>query len=84
MYKRSGNNCFGKKNSTVVLDKLKSRGFRASSLFTYDFSTLYVTLSHNLTKKTLINLIESTFHREDTLYLARDDRIAFFSSYDQK
>ena len=49
------------KNSTDVLDKLKSRGFRASSLSTYDFSTLYTTLPHNLIKKKLINLIESTF-----------------------
>ena len=32
------------KDSTEVLDKLKSRGFRASSLSTYDFSTLYTTL----------------------------------------
>ena len=45
------------KNFTEVLDKLKSRGFRASSVSTYDFSTLYTTLSHNLIKKKLINLI---------------------------
>ena len=32
------------KNSGEVLSKLKSRGFRATSLSTYDFSTLYTRL----------------------------------------
>ena len=49
------------KNSGEVLNKLKSRGFRATSLSTYDFSTLYTTLPHNLIKEKLINLIEWTF-----------------------
>ena len=30
------------------------------------------------------NLIESTFHRDGTLYLACNDKIAFFSSDDKK
>ena len=34
-----------------VLNKLKSRGFLASGLSTYDFSTLYTTLPHNLIKE---------------------------------
>ena len=38
---RSGKNLFWSiKNSGEVLNKLKSRGFRATSLSTYDFSTL--------------------------------------------
>ena len=72
------------KNSTEVLDKLKSRGFRASSLSTYDFFTLYTTLPHNLVERKLINLIETTFQREGTLYLACSDKIAFFTSNEQK
>ena len=85
VYERSGKNLFWSiKNSTEVLDKLKSRGFRASSLSTYDFSTLYTTLPHNLIKKKLINLIETTFQREGTIYLACNDKIAFFTSEDQK
>ena len=63
------------KNSTDVLDKLKSRGFRASSLSTYDFSILYTTLPHTLIKKKLINLIETTFQRVGTLYLACNDKL---------
>ena len=46
-----------------MLSKLKCRGFRATSLSTYDFSTLYTTLPHNLIKEKLLDLIEWTFKR---------------------
>ena len=70
VYERSGKNLFWSiKNSGEVLNKLKSRGFRATSLSTYDFSTLYTTLPHNLIKEKLINLIEWTFKREGSLIL---------------
>ena len=39
------------KNSGEILNKLKSRGFLASGLSTYYFSTLYTTLPHNLIKE---------------------------------
>ena len=52
------------KHSCEVLKKLKSRGFRASSLSTNDFSTLYTTLPHNLIKDKLVDLIERTFQME--------------------
>ena len=68
------------KNSCHVLNKLKSRGFRASSLSTYDFSTLYTTLPHNLIKDKLGDLIIRTFQREGSLYIACNDRNAFFTS----
>ena len=42
------------KNSGEILDKLKARDFNATSLSTYDFSTLYTTLPHNLFKDKLI------------------------------
>ena len=84
MHERSGKMFLSIKHSTEVLDKLRSRGFPASCLSTYDFSTLYTTSSHNLIKKKLIDLTESTFHREGTLYLACDDIIAFFTPDDQK
>ena len=38
------------KISGAFLNKLKSRGFLASRLSTYDFSTLYTTLPYNLIK----------------------------------
>ena len=52
------------KNSGEVLSKLKSRGFHATSLSTYDFSTLYTTLPHDLIKeKKLLDLIEYAFKK---------------------
>ena len=55
VYEMSGKNLFWSiKNSHEIINKLKSRGFRASSLSTYDFSTLYTTLPHNLIKDKLV------------------------------
>ena len=51
---------------------------------TYDFSTLYTTLPHNLIKEKLINLIEWTFKRECSPYIACNERQAFFTSEDTK
>ena len=59
---------------------MKSRQFRAFSLSTYDFSTLYTTLPHNLIKEKLNDSTEWTFPREDSLYLACNVRNAFFTS----
>ena len=72
VYERSGQNMFWPiKNSGEVLSKLKDIGYQATSLSTYDFSTLYTTLPHNLIKEKLIDLIERTFYKkEGKLYLA--------------
>ena len=64
------------KNLCEVLNIPKSRGFRAYLLSTYDFSTLYTTLPHNLIKDTVVDLIE----REGCLYIACHNRNAFFTS----
>ena len=40
-----------------MLNKLKSRDFIASGLSTYDFSTLYTTLPHNLIKENLTDFL---------------------------
>ena len=45
------------KTSGKVLSKLKSRGFRATNLSFYDFSTLYATFPNNLIKGKLLDLI---------------------------
>ena len=63
---------------------MKSRGFLASGLSTYDFFTLYTTLPHNLIKDKLTELIEHTFNREGSLYLACNNKIAFFTSKQTK
>ena len=58
-----------------------------TSLSTYDFSSLYTTLTHNLIKEKLLYLIERAYKKfyknEGTLYLAAcNDKIAFFTSTD--
>ena len=67
-----------------ILNKLKSRGFLASGLSTYDFSTLFTTLTHNLVKEKLTELFEQIFNREGSLYLACYDKNAFFTSEQPK
>ena len=47
---------------------------------TYDFSTLYTTLPYNLIKDKLIDLIDRTFKRAGSPYLAYNDRNVFFTS----
>ena len=64
VYETSNKNWFWSiKNSGEVLSKLTCRGFRSTSLSTYDFSTLYTTLPHNLITEKLLDLIEWTFKR---------------------
>ena len=63
---------------------IKSRCFLASSLSTYAFSTLYTTLPHNLIKEKLTELMEQTFIREFSFYLACNNKNAFFTSEQPK
>ena len=79
VYERDGiNYSWSIKNSNDVLNKFKSKIFQASKLSTYDFSTLYTTLPHHLIKDKLIDLINRTFVRENTQYLACNEECAFF------
>ena len=72
-YERNGKKLFWSiKKSGEILNKLKSRGFLAS------------TLPYNLIKEKLTELIEQTFNREGTLYLACNDKNAFFTSKQPK
>ena len=87
VYERNGKNLFWSiKNSGEILNKMKSRGFLASGLSSYDFSTLYITctLPHDLIKVKFTELIEQTFNREGSLYLACNDKNAFFNSEQPK
>ena len=73
-----------KKNSSEILDKLNCRRNLASSVSTYDFSTLYTTLPHNLIKDKLSKLIEKTFAREKKPFLACSASRAFFTDEPMK
>ena len=63
--------------SDCILDKLKARDCNATSL-SYDFSTRYTILPHNLIKDKRIYLIERTFNREGSSYIACNDKNTFF------
>ena len=77
IYIRFGTKFWPIKNSGEVLSKLKDIGYQATSLSTYDFSTLYTTLPHNLIKEKLLDLIERTFYKQEgELYLACNDKNA--------
>ena len=80
VYEISGKNLFWSIKICEILDKLKARDFNATSLSTYDFSTLYTTLLHNLIKNKLIDLIEKPFQREGSPNLACNGRNACFTS----
>ena len=78
VYEMNGKKLFWSiKNSDEILNKLKSRGFLASSMSTYDFPTTDTTLPHNLIKEKLTELIEQALYREGSLYLAYNDNNAF-------
>ena len=84
-YEREGINYFRSiKNSTEILNKIKTKGFQASSISTYDLSSLYIALPHNLIRNQLVDLIENTFRREEVFYLACNEECAFFASEEHK
>ena len=67
-----------------MFNKLKTKGFQASTISAYNFSTLYTTLRHNLIRNQLADLIENTFRRIEVLYLAYNEERAFFASKEHK
>ena len=72
------------KNYKEILYKLKTNGFQASTISTYDFSSLYTTLPNNLIRNQLVDLIENTFRRVEVLYFACNAECAFFASKEHK
>ena len=55
VFKKNGKNQFlSVQNSDEILNKLKSKRFLASSVSTYDISTLNITLPHNIIKGKLL------------------------------
>ena len=58
IFERDGINLFWSiKNSNEVLNKFKSKDFKASKSSAYDFSLLYTTIPHHLIKDKLIDII---------------------------
>ena len=54
------------KNSTSLLSSLNQRDVRtATSIQTFDFSTLYTSIPHDLLKSRISNLVHSAFRKKD-------------------
>ena len=52
------------KNSSEVIEKLRLRNFQGSKVSSFDFSTLYTSLPHDLIKAKVLSLVNWFFNRE--------------------
>ena len=81
VFETSNKNIFWSiKNSNEVLKKLETLNNQASSISSYDFSTLYTSLPHNLIKSKLVNLIKKTFLSLKCDFIACNENKAFFTN----
>ena len=67
-----------------VLDKLQAYVGPFESLQSFDFSTLYTTLPHDLIKKKFTYLIQWAFKKSDCQYICSNSFKTFFSDTQQK
>ena len=85
VYERFGKNLFGILEIQVKFQiNLKLDISKRPVCLLMIFSTLFTTLPNNFTKDKLIYLIERTFNREGSPYLACNDRNACFTSEKSK
>ena len=57
------------KNSSEVIEKLRLRNFQGSQVSSFDFSTLYTSLPHDLINAKVLSLVNWCFNRESKSYL---------------
>ena len=68
------------KNSSKVIEKLRLRNFQGSQVSSFDFSTLYTSLPHDLISEKVLSLVIWCFNRESKTYLCTSDKAGFFSN----
>ena len=68
------------KNSSEVIEKLRLRNFQGSQVSSFDFSTLYTSLPHDLIKAKVLSLVTWCFNRESKTYLCTAEKAGFFSN----
>ena len=74
-------NCFWSiKNSSEGIEKLRLRNFQGSRVSSFDFSTLYTSLPHDLIKEEVLSLVKWCINRESKMYLRTSDKAGFFSN----
>ena len=84
-YEHDGVNYFWSvKNSLEVLDKLHAFDKPFNTVDSYDFSTLYTTLPHNLIKQKFSNLIKWSFDKSGCEYICCNSFRSFFSNEKDK
>lgn len=84
-HENSGINYFWSvKNSLEVLDKLQAHVGPFESLQSFDFSTLYTTLPHDLIKKKFTYLIQWAFKKSDCEYISSNSFKTYFTNTKQK
>ena len=65
------------KNSSEVIEKLRLRNFRGSQVSSFDFSTSYTSLPHDLIKAKVLSLVNWCFNRESKTYLCTSVKAGF-------
>ena len=68
------------KNSSEVIEKLRLRNFQGSQVSSFDFSTLYTSLPHDLIKAKVLSLVKLCFNREWKTYFCTSDKMGVFSN----
>ena len=65
------------KNSSEVIEKLRLQNCQGSQVSSFDFSTLYISLPHDLIKAKVLSLVKWCFNRESKTYLCTSDKAGF-------
>ena len=68
------------KNSSEVIEKLRLRNFQGSQVSSFDFSTLYTSLPHDLIKAKVLSLVNWCFNRESKFYLCTSLKAGFLAT----
>ena len=59
---------------------MRLRNFQGSQVSSFDFSTLYTSLPHDLIKTKVLSLVNWCFNRESKTYLCTSDKGAFLAT----
>ena len=78
--KSNVNNFWFIKNSSEVIEKLRLRNFQGSQVSSFDFSTLYTSLPHDLIKAKVLYLANWCFNRESKSYLCTSLKAGFLAT----
>ena len=54
--------------------------FQGSQVSSFDFSTLYISLPHDLINEKMLSLVKWCFNRESNTYLCTSDKAGVFSN----